>query len=203
MRVRISLCVWMSGLMLAAGCSSTGPRPPGPSAAERARWVAGMGGVERCAAREAALATMCASLLATTQTDPASLRLRVLRAGPAGAYAFPPNAVYVTARAFERWPEDELTAAVAHELGHLLDQPWASDSPAGLIADATPGHLATEMRADRIGRRLLRDAGQDPTALSRLLSRLVADAHTRADTRAHLSRRIAALASLQRHAASR
>jgi len=203
MRVFLAMCVFGGGLMLSVGCASTGHSAHAPSAADRARWVAGRGGVERCAARESVLATLCEQLLVAAEPEPTPLRLRVLRHGPPRAYAFPPDAVYVTASAFARWPEDELAAAVAHELGHLLDEPTASASPVALVADATPAHLAIEMRADRIGRGLLRDAGRDPAALSRLLSRLATDARTPAETRAHLTRRLDVLALREVRAAGR
>lgn len=121
-------------------------------------------------AQTARIQTICRDLLGDTPAEP--IGVRVIDSDEIGAYAWPPSTVYVTLAATQQLPNDELTAAVAHELGHLIDDGHVS--PPVMLTGSNRGTNDIEIRADAIGVRLLDRAGHDRAALPRLLSRLTA-----------------------------
>jgi Zn-dependent protease with chaperone function len=68
--------------------------------------------------------------------------------------------------------DDELTAALAHELGHLLDRGDLPSPPAALIGGASGDD--PELRADQIGRHLVEASGRSPDAMARMLAKIAA-----------------------------
>ena len=89
-----------------------------------------------------------------------------------GAWAWPDRRVRVSPALVDLLDDDELTAALAHELGHLLDRGDLSPPPAALLGGAEGDD--PELRADQIGRRLLEVRGLPPEAMGRMLAKVAA-----------------------------
>jgi hypothetical protein len=90
------------------------------------------------------------------------------RAEP-GAWAWPKGPIRVSGALVDLVDDDELAAAIAHELGHLqADGTWRGPL-ASLEGSASPD---VETRADEAGCRLLAWRGIPPAASVRLLERL-------------------------------
>jgi hypothetical protein len=86
-----------------------------------------------------------------------------------GAWAWPGGPILVGDALVDLLDDDELTAAVAHELGHLqADGSWRGPSSALEGADDPDA----EARADALGCRLLALRGIPPAASVRLLEKL-------------------------------
>jgi Zn-dependent protease with chaperone function len=161
-------------LLLTMACASL---PAGDAPAWRA-WSVRHGGVlapeqaaHAYARAEAALARIAPAC------DCAHLTVRVLGEEEAAAFAFRDGSVFVTRGLAELLDENELAAALAHEVGHLTRR-----------GDGLPDPEA-ERLADRIGADVLHASGLPPELMTRMLRRLAA-----ADPRdARLPARIAAL----------
>jgi hypothetical protein len=95
-----------------------------------------------------------------------------------GAWAWPDGRVEVSRALVDRLDDEELAAALAHELGHLLDgghlpgAGLARDAPLGLRGDRGADDI--EARADRIGCTLLAHRGVACTAMARMLADVAA-----------------------------
>ncbi len=89
-----------------------------------------------------------------------------------GAWAWPDRRVRVSRALVDLLDDDELTAALAHELGHLLDRGDLPSPPAALIGGASGDD--PELRADQIGRRLVEASGRSPDAMARMLAKIAA-----------------------------
>lgn len=95
-----------------------------------------------------------------------------------GAYAWPDGRIVLTRGLVERLDDDELAAAVAHEVGHLLADGHVKTVAAltGSEGDAKTGESAPvadeESRADAVAVRLLQRAGRPPEAMARALSKV-------------------------------
>jgi Zn-dependent protease with chaperone function len=87
-----------------------------------------------------------------------------------GAWAWPDGRIEVSRVLLDRLDDDELAAALAHELGHLLDRGHLAAAPRALAGDG--GDL--EHRADRIGCVLLSSRGVSGEAMIRMLGKLAA-----------------------------
>ncbi len=87
---------------------------------------------------------------------------RILNAESLGAWAWPDGTLYVSRPLLELAGTDELRAALAHELGHLID------------ADGHRSESRDELRADRAGCALLERLGHSSADLGSVLS-LVAE----------------------------
>lgn len=103
--------------------------------------------------------------------------VQVLASGRACAYAWPDGTVFVTRGLLRLLTDDELTAAVAHELAHLSAGPTAEE--AGNMPAALRGTPALptdhESRADAIACDLLNEIGLTPAPLARALAKVRAD----------------------------
>ena len=86
----------------------------GVAATEFERWVGARGGLVDGPARERAQSVL-RSLHPCLEATP--LRVHVLRSGELGAFAWPQGDVVVTTALVELLDDDELAAAVAHEVG--------------------------------------------------------------------------------------
>jgi Zn-dependent protease with chaperone function len=91
------------------------------------------------------------------------------------AYSWRDGRVRVTRGLLAAVDDDELSAAVAHELAHLLADGHLRSRASALRGSAAAG-LDVESRADRLGRELLAACEIDPQAMVRLLERLAASA---------------------------
>jgi Zn-dependent protease with chaperone function len=106
------------------------------------------------------------------------------------AFSWPNGRIYLSRGLVEALDDELLTAAVAHEIGHLLNH-GASKRPAALRG--TPTALAAEIAADRAGMQLLVRRGHRRDAMQRMLSHVVAQPNLPDHVKAQLRHRIAAL----------
>lgn len=100
-----------------------------------------------------------------------------------GAWSWPDGRIRVSRALVDALDDDELRAALAHEIGHLLDAGTVAGGTSALAGGpASSGHDAAgiETRADALACGLLRAGGADAAALPRML-RTVASHSTPAD----------------------
>ena len=121
-----------------------GPLAARPASADRQRWVAVCGGL--CGGSRAARAAAVAARLSPALARP--VRAPVLACDDVCAYAWRDGTVYVTAALVDRLDDEELAAAIAHELGHLVADGHlraiaALDGGAALDGKAAPNIGAT------------------------------------------------------------
>jgi predicted Zn-dependent protease len=160
----------------ASGCTSS----PDPQRA----WVTRCGGlfndhesVERVRALAARVATR-------------PVTVNVLDRSDLTAFSWPDGQVYVSRALVEALDDELLTAALAHEIGHLLNH-GMSERPTALRG--APAALAVETAADRAGIELLIRAGERPDAMRRMLGRVLKQPNLPAHVAAQLHQRIATL----------
>lgn len=163
-----AITVIMLGALMLAGCSASPQIGEIPSAQCR-RWLAARGGLVECDRVPERLDAAGRALLGERWS--AQITLAVVDADEVAAYSWPGRHIYVTRGLLESVPDDELMAAIAHELGHLIDDGHVRP-PFALRGVASLGRRDVESRADAIGCDMLRRAGQDPSAMARLLRRL-------------------------------
>jgi predicted Zn-dependent protease len=108
------------------------------------------------------------------------------RAEP-GAWAWPKGPIQVSRTLVDLVDDDELAAAIAHELGHLHGDGSLRGPLAALEGSRNPD---VEARADEVGCQLLTRRGVPPAAIVSLLERL--GASTRPDLFARVARARAA-----------
>ncbi len=101
------------------------------------------------------------------------VRWRVTSRAGVGAWAWPSGRVDVSRALVDRLDDEELAAALAHELGHLLDGGHLDDAPRALAG----GTADLERRADRIGCDVLRRHGVGAAAMPRMLAKVAAATH--------------------------
>lgn len=119
-----------------------------------------------------------------------ALQAHILNSDAVCAYAFAPGDVFVTRGLMDRATDDQLAAAIAHEMGHLISDGKTRD----LVAiRGTPGAHDAEARADAIGCQILLAHHIPSTAMIHMLQ-LVSD--TNPLCRCDLERRIALLKRL-------
>ncbi|MEO0514233.1 MAG: M48 family metalloprotease [Planctomycetota bacterium] len=112
-------------------------------------------------------------------------RVHVLTSPRLTAFAAAPRDVFVSEGLLESCSRDEVRAAIAHELGHLVE------SETGVVSSllGEPGMQCPEARADHFAVALLIDSGHDPAALGSLLSRLIEHPGTNPAVHHHLTTR--------------
>lgn len=112
---------------------------------------------------------------ATERAAPLGLPAGFLQVGlssrrEVGAWSWGDGRIQVSRALADLLDDDELAAAVAHELGHLLAGGELPGYPAALAgAGESP---EPEERADRLGCSLLAARGIDPTAMVRMLRKI-------------------------------
>jgi Zn-dependent protease with chaperone function len=89
-----------------------------------------------------------------------------------GAWSWPCGRVHVSRALVDLLDDEELAAALAHELGHLLDRGHLPNVPRALRG--VPGGNDLELRADRIGCDLLARRGVPLDAMPRMLAKVAA-----------------------------
>lgn len=105
----------------------------------------------------------------TTTCGGHQVTVRVLDSGTPCAYGWPDGSVFVTRGLLDLLDDEELAAAVAHELGHLLEDGHLH-GPMSL--QGACGTLDAEERADLRGCELLKAAGLPPRAMARSLRKV-------------------------------
>jgi Zn-dependent protease with chaperone function len=133
-------------------------------------WLASNGGIATDRTHQHRAEHALARLLRTPPVRP--LAVAVLDSDQLGAFSWPSGHVFVTRALIDHVSDDELTAAIAHELGHLLPAPRTA---AVTSLKGHPAAFETELRADHLARQLLADANLPPAALRTLLQKLAAD----------------------------
>jgi hypothetical protein len=146
-------------LALSLACSTTAL--PDRMAAHRDAWVAGMGGV----------ATGHGQLIADQAISRlrGDIRVTLLDCAEPGAFAWPDGRIFVSRGLVELLDADELTASLAHELGHLILSGRLT-SPVALAGNSAA--IGLESRADDIARSLLPAAGLGSDTLARALRKV-------------------------------
>lgn len=89
-----------------------------------------------------------------------------------GAWSWPDGRIRASRRLVDLLDDDELRAALAHEVGHLVDGGHVAGGP--LALSGARGEAGVEERADLVGCRLLRARGASAEALPRMLRRVAA-----------------------------
>lgn len=174
--VRVSLLLMGLVALVSAGCGTTG----------ESAWVQRQGGITRAAWQARAEA----ALFRLTLPQQARVRVQVLDSNSVGAFAWPDGDVFVTRGLVDLLNEPELTAALAHEMGHLLDGGFAHALVSLHGCSSDPD---AEIRADAIGMRLLQQNGLPPGAMSSMLAKVSASAAMPPSRRAEMRRRLAAV----------
>jgi len=112
----------------------------------------------------------------------AGIEVALSRRSEPGAWAWPKGPIHVSRALVDLADDDELAAALAHELGHLsADGTWHGPL-ASLEGTTNPD---AEARADELGCRLLALRGIPPAAAVRLLEKLGVAAARVANARAN------------------
>lgn len=136
--------------LVVAGCRGPSPRAAVDSAADASR----LGRVERAGA---------------VLLPAGGVRWSVTPRDAVGAWAWPDGRVAVSRALVDRLDDQELAAALAHEVGHLLD---GGHLPGRHALDGGVDDI--ERRADRIGCGILLQHGVPGDAMPRMLSKVAA-----------------------------
>lgn len=147
---------------------------------------------------QAPLPTSCVHAVATQRSELALERLRRSYQGPAwvrvsdspkpGAYSWADGSICITKGLINLLDDDEISAVIAHELGHLTHCDSAS------LGFALGGlRTENEQCADAVGVMLLRLSGVPPTSLAHALIKVRDAPQTAVDLRRSLTARIALL----------
>lgn len=149
--------------------------------ATRDEWVGRCGGLAGGAVEERAR-RVAAPLVAACGEG--RIALRVLDSDAVTAYAWPGGEIYLTRGLLERMDDAEVAAAVAHEIGHLLNDGHLN-RPVGLKGcDAAEDE---EAAADRTGVELLNRCGIEGAAMRRMLG--IVASHSTSPCRADVQKR--------------
>ena len=114
----------------------------------------------------------------------------VLDSDEVTAFSWRDGSVYLTRGLVDRCTDDELAAAIAHELGHLLGDGHLP--PVAGLRGCEHG-LDEEERADRVGVELLRACGLPPEAMATMLSAVMESGESGSLYRQSLDGRIRAI----------
>lgn len=138
------------------------------------------------------LQSRCEAARARLGANPCErLGVIVLNNPAPGAYAYPSGKLCVTSGLLEMASEDELAAALAHELGHLYDRGHL-EPPFALSGEGVEQH-DMESRADSVAIKLLIRRNIAPGSLVSLLEKVAHHPATRASARATLIERLSTL----------
>ena len=104
-------------------------------------------------------------------TLPCSVRYHVLNNPAVTAYSWPGGEIFLSAGLIDSASDDEIAAAIAHELGHLVND---ARRPGAVGLRGADAPLALEQHADATGEALLVASGRPPGALITLLQKVCA-----------------------------
>ncbi|HET6247502.1 MAG TPA: M48 family metalloprotease [Tepidisphaeraceae bacterium] len=174
--LKLSIC--MAALVLAVGCAPDVGNSP---TTNPARPITPYG----LTARRASLA------LARLQPFfPGVVQLRVVRSPTLGAYSEPGGRIFLTTGLAELLDDDEIAAALAHEMGHLTQ---TDASPNGMRFSLGGPMRDIEQRADAEALVLLDRGGVPVRAMAHTLQKLHDSRAVSNETRYALAARIALL----------
>jgi Zn-dependent protease with chaperone function len=150
-------------------------------------WTQQQGGVI-ADARQARAQAVAANLASYCRGIP--ITVHVLASDAPCAYAWPSGHIFVTRGLMDMLTDDELSAAIAHEMGHLLSdgQLHTIVALAGCSMDGD-----RESRADAQGIALLQARGLPPSAMIHMLEKVEASPQVPPQFKAALQMRIALL----------
>jgi Zn-dependent protease with chaperone function len=181
MRGLLGLILLSIVVVALAGCASPVAQSPAWS-----NWADREGGLtcgQECARASAAL-----ERLGDTHLDTPShpLCVRVLNSDRPCAYCWPDGTLFVTKGLLQLLDDDELTGALAHEVGHLC----GGSAQVRSAAFSGNGGTDCEVRADAAGCELLQHAGLSPDFLAHALLKVRDDPRTPASLSAALWQRV-------------
>lgn len=146
-------------LVFGVGCTST----HAPTAA----WITDNGGPLGGSPKQRAYQTL-QRLALGGQEVPASVTIDVLNSETPTAYSWRNGNIYVTLGLLQLLDDDELAAAIAHELGHLV--PDRGRQRFSLQGSAHA--VSAEIRADQVGMDWLRRSGIPEGAMITMLTKV-------------------------------
>ena len=164
----------------------------GCGVAGHAAWVRQNGG-ELADARQLRVDRLAQRILA--QCAGKCIAVRVLDMETIGAYAWPSGHIFISRGLMDCMDDEEVSAALAHELGHLLSDGHLR-SVVGLKGGEPNGDLDCESRADQLGVQLLVAGHISPEAMTSMLRKVSTFPDISRPCRERLLHRIAALRSL-------
>jgi hypothetical protein len=106
--------------------------------------------------------------LASATAAPERIDLGLSTRDGMGAWSWPDGRIRVSRALVDALDEDELRAAIAHELGHLLDDGAVAGKATALAGGSRHDASAGEVRADAVACALLRTHGANVEALPRM-----------------------------------
>jgi predicted Zn-dependent protease len=167
---------------LACGCMAA------PS--QRQIWVTQQGGT--IAGPDQIRAERVAGNLTCCCCKGTSINIQVFNSPVLAAYSWPDGKIFLSRGLMDQLDDQELSAAVAHEMGHLLGV-GAIHSIASLRGDLAK--LDVEKRADAIGVELLKSRGIGAGAMVRMLTKVECSSSLPVECRAAIHSRILAVAA--------
>jgi hypothetical protein len=142
--------------LFAAGCAQTS------GASSRETWAAGLGGVDQSESLRRLEATRDRLLREPLRSQ---IRVGVLRSREPAAFSWDDGSVFATRGLLRLLNDDELAAAVAHEVGHVV-----RNRGGGQVLSLRGHSDATaELEADATGVSLMEQAGVPPASMTSML----------------------------------
>jgi Zn-dependent protease with chaperone function len=173
MRGFVGWVLVIAATMVGGGCAST-KAPLSPSEAAMDRWASEQGGTTNLDARQARVDGIARRLIGDRSA--LHVNVHVLANDVPGAFGWPSGQLFVTRGLVDSTTDDELMAALAHELGHLMsDGHMPTAAGGGGVVVSLSGYsrsLDTESRADAFGVEYLRARGVQPGAMISLLAKV-------------------------------
>jgi len=165
----------------------------GCAGSEVGKWVASEGGIDSDAAREIRVKRVLPLVAASCQGR--NLSITVLANDNPAAFSFRNGRLFVTRGLVDLLSEQELVAALDHEVGHLLSDGQVRPI-AGLKGCEEKGCVDGESAADLVGRKLLQRQGESPAVMVQMLQKVRTASKLPAACGASLDRRIELLKSI-------
>jgi Zn-dependent protease with chaperone function len=156
-------------VLVGIGCAHT------PGASSRETWVARFGGLDRTQPQQRLEAARDRLLPDPLRSD---ITVAVLRSNEPGAFSWHDGSVFATRGLLRVLDDDELAAALAHEVGHILrDRGRGSAGRVLSLRGQSDAAAAAEFEADAAGMSLIKQAGIPNGSMASMLLK-VRDAAT-------------------------
>ena len=184
---RLHAALLLLAATLLIGCETTPTSHIDDMPRSARAWINSVGGVTDDAACQERADAILHRLVAPWEPPGEPVRLAIIDDDRVRAYAWPPCYVLVSRGMMNKMQETEIAAAIAHELGHLIDDRHL-DPPAALVGG---GHSPNqEHRADAIGLKLMARAQYNAEGMTSLLDYLLQDETLSVQTRGRIERRL-------------